>query len=43
VNEVPYFWVNDSAGYRAYRSAFTGFSFSAGPFLEPAWSTEGSR
>jgi peptide/nickel transport system substrate-binding protein len=41
VNEVPYFWINDSSGYRAYRSAFTGFRFSVGPFLEPAWSTEG--
>jgi peptide/nickel transport system substrate-binding protein len=43
VGDVPYFWIIDSSGYRAYRSAFTGFRFSAGPFLETAWSTEGSH
>ncbi len=32
--DLPYFWINDSEGYRAYRTAFEGFRFSSGPFLE---------
>jgi peptide/nickel transport system substrate-binding protein len=32
--DLPYFWINDSQGYRAYRTAFEGFRFSSGPFLE---------
>lgn len=32
--DLPYFWINDSEGYRAYRAAFEGFRFSSGPFLE---------
>lgn len=36
VDDLPYFWINDSAGYRAYRSTFDGFRVSAGPFVEDA-------
>lgn len=40
VDELPYFWIIDSAGFRAHRAEFTGFRFSAGPFLEPVYSTK---
>jgi peptide/nickel transport system substrate-binding protein len=36
VDELPYFWIVDTQGYRAYRSAFEGFRVSSGPFLEQA-------
>lgn len=36
VEDLPYFWLVDSAGYRAYRATFDGFRVSAGPFLEDA-------
>lgn len=39
--DLPYFWIIDSQGYRGYRSSFQGFRFSAGPFVETAWSKEG--
>lgn len=32
--DVPYFWLVDSAGFRAWRNAFTGFRPWAGAFLE---------
>jgi peptide/nickel transport system substrate-binding protein len=34
VADLPYFWINDSEGYRAHRAEFEGFRFSSGPFLE---------
>lgn len=43
VDDLPYFWINDSSGFRAYRSAFTGFRFSFGPFIEPAYTTESNH
>jgi peptide/nickel transport system substrate-binding protein len=41
VEDLPYFWINDSEGYRAWRSAYAGFRVSAGPFLEQAYLSEG--
>jgi peptide/nickel transport system substrate-binding protein len=41
VDELPYFWINDSAGFRAFRSNYAGFRVSAGPFLEEAYLVEG--
>jgi peptide/nickel transport system substrate-binding protein len=32
--EVPYFWIVDSEGLRAYRTAFTGFRLWTGALLE---------
>ena len=32
--EVPYFWLIDSEGLRAYRTAFTGFRLWTGAFAE---------
>lgn len=32
--DVPYFWLIDSEGLRAYRTAFTGFRLWTGAFLE---------
>ena len=32
--DVPYFWLIDSAGLRAYRTAFTGFRLWTGAFAE---------
>ncbi|GIV98147.1 MAG: peptide ABC transporter substrate-binding protein [Herpetosiphonaceae bacterium] len=37
VDDVPYFWIVDSEGFRAYRSNFEGFRVSVGPFLETAF------
>jgi peptide/nickel transport system substrate-binding protein len=31
---VPYFWIIDSAGYRAHRTAFNGFRLWTGAFVE---------
>lgn len=33
-DEVPYFWLIDSEGLRAHRTAFTGFRLWTGAFLE---------
>lgn len=33
-DEVPYFWLIDSEGLRAYRTAFSGFRLWTGAFLE---------
>jgi peptide/nickel transport system substrate-binding protein len=38
--EVPYFWIVDSQGYRGFRSKFAGFRVSSGAFLEVAWDKE---
>jgi peptide/nickel transport system substrate-binding protein len=35
-DDLPYFWLVDSEGYRAHSAKFAGFRYSAGPFLEPA-------
>jgi peptide/nickel transport system substrate-binding protein len=32
--EVPYFWLIDSEGFRAHRTAFTGFRLWTGAFVE---------
>lgn len=32
--DVPYFWLNDSEGLRAYRTEFTGFRLWTGAFAE---------
>lgn len=37
--DVPYFWLVDSQGYRAYRTAYKGFRTSGGNILESAWTT----
>jgi peptide/nickel transport system substrate-binding protein len=34
VDDLPYFWIIDSAGRRAYRASFTGFRFWTGAFAE---------
>ncbi|RRR65686.1 MAG: ABC transporter substrate-binding protein [Candidatus Viridilinea halotolerans] len=41
VADLPYFWLIDAAGYRAYRSNFAGFRVSAGPFVEEAYQVAG--
>ena len=33
-DDVPYFWIVDSEGLRAYRAAFTGFRLWTGAFVE---------
>ena len=33
-DDVPYFWIVDSEGLRAYRTAFTGFRLWTGAFVE---------
>ena len=33
-DDVPYFWIIDSEGLRAYRTAFTGFRLWTGAFVE---------
>jgi peptide/nickel transport system substrate-binding protein len=33
-DDVPYFWLIDSEGLRAYRTAFTGFRLWTGAFAE---------
>jgi peptide/nickel transport system substrate-binding protein len=35
-DDVPYFWLIDSEGYRAHRREFTGFRLWTGAFLESA-------
>jgi len=39
-DDMPYFWVVDSQGYRAYRSVYKGFRTSGGNILEAAWTTK---
>jgi peptide/nickel transport system substrate-binding protein len=33
-DDVPYFWIVDSEGLRAHRTAFTGFRLWTGAFVE---------
>ena len=42
-DEVPYFWLIDSRGYRAYRATYQGFRTSGGNILEAAWTTGAGR
>lgn len=39
-DDLPYFWIVDSQGYRAYRSIYKGFRTSGGNILETAWTTQ---
>ena len=39
-DDLPYFWLVDSQGYRAHRAMFQGFRYSTGPFLETVSTTE---
>ncbi len=39
-DDVPYFWIVDSQGSRAYRSIYKGFRTSGGNILETAWTTK---
>ncbi len=39
-DDIPYFWIVDSQGYRAYRSVYKGFRTSGGNILETAWTTK---
>jgi len=39
-DDLPYFWLVDSQGYRAHRATFQGFRYSTGPFLETVSTTE---
>ncbi len=39
-DDVPYFWIVDSQGYRAYRSVYKGFRTSGGNILETVWTTK---
>ena len=41
--ELPYFWIIDSEGFRANRASFAGFRYSFGPFLEPVYSTKAGQ
>lgn len=43
VDELPYFWIVDSEGFRAHRAEFGGFRYSFGPFIETAFSTKGRK
>ena len=40
VDELPYFWIVDSEGFRAHRAEFAGFRYSVGPFLEAVFWTK---
>ena len=42
-DDVPYFWLIDSQGYRAYRATYQGFRTSGGNILEAAWTTGAGR
>jgi peptide/nickel transport system substrate-binding protein len=42
-DEVPYFWIIDSEGFRANRATFAGFRYSFGPFIEKVFASEKSR
>ncbi len=39
-DDLPYFWLVDSQGFRAHRATFQGFRYSTGPFLETVSTTE---
>ena len=39
--DVPYFWIIDSEGLRAYRTAFSGFRLWTGAFVETVRPTSG--
>lgn len=39
-DDLPYFWLIDSEGYRAHRATYQGFRYSTGPFLETVSTTE---
>ena len=41
--DLPYFWLIDSQGYRAYRAGYQGFRTSGGNILESAWTTGPGR
>jgi peptide/nickel transport system substrate-binding protein len=41
--DVPYFWLIDSAGFRAHRTAYTGFRLWTGAFVETVRPTGGER
>lgn len=41
--DLPYFWLIDSQGYRAYRANYRGFRTSGGNILETAWTTGPGR
>jgi peptide/nickel transport system substrate-binding protein len=41
--DLPYFWLIDSQGYRAYRANYQGFRTSGGNILEAAWTTGPGR
>ncbi|MBF6613258.1 MAG: ABC transporter substrate-binding protein [Chloroflexi bacterium] len=41
--DLPYFWLVDSQGYRAYRAVFKGFQVSKGPLVETAWTTDAGK
>ena len=40
-DDVPYFWLLDSEGLRAYRTTFTGFRLWTGAFVEAVHQTSG--
>lgn len=42
-DEVPYFWLIDSEGFRAHRTAFTGFRLWTGAFVEAVTPAGASR
>jgi peptide/nickel transport system substrate-binding protein len=42
VEDLPYFWIIDSAARRAYRASFTGFRFWTGAFAETVRPARGS-
>jgi peptide/nickel transport system substrate-binding protein len=39
-DDLPYFWMIDTQGYRAFRSVFQGFQVSKGNFAEDAWTSK---
>jgi hypothetical protein len=40
-DDVPYFWIIDAEGLRAYRAAFTGFRLWTGAFVETVRESKG--
>ncbi|HET9494468.1 MAG TPA: ABC transporter substrate-binding protein [Chloroflexia bacterium] len=43
VDDVPYFWIVDSEGFRAHRAEFSGFRYSVGPFIERVFWTKAGQ
>ncbi len=41
--DLPYFWLIDSRGFRAYRTNYQGFRTAGGNVLETAWTTGPGR